>query len=514
MYKKTKLLVLTFLFAAFYLFACAVVLLNSNELGIIQSASISSTLAERFKRNFRLHSSEFYSTLAQRLQYYSHSPEDVVQFYQIAIKTAPARHDTFFSFGYYLAARQCCHEQATRLIEESARRFPTNVKMYTLAATYFLAVEDKSKALPYFHRALQLDPHSAAKLYGLLERNKVDLATIVSITPEEPDSLMELSRYMLSRNEKAKSGDILQKIAAMHLESKQRLNLIQLMLSAGLFEQAQEQASLVFRDQDSRLQALRYLAEIAFQNHDWTQFEKLTSQIEKEVYSEEGPDRAAAFALETAQRLSTVEDKAAYKQRVLQIINSYPRYAPAYARMAALSDDSKELRLYYTKQAADLNPSEISYQLQLASLYMNLSRPQEAEKLFKALLVIPEASKDAYLGLARCKVQESDSYAAIAILEQGLERVPNQADLQLELGQLYLKVGEYERASRAFNAYAQSGGNPVNGFLQAGDALVKIGHLDQAREAYLNALNTDPQNDHARQALSQLNSPPGHEDAN
>ena len=188
-------------------------------------------------------------------------------------------------------------------------------------------------------------------------------------------------------------------------------------------------------------------------------------------------------------------------------MNQYPHYAPAFAQMAAAStSDSAEVQLYYLKQAVDLDPARLEYHRQLASLYLRLNRPSEAEKTFQTLISIPETKKEANIGIAQCKIAEGDRYQAIAILHQGIERSGEAPEFSWQLGQLYDSIGEFERAAHYYSEYGRTGSNKVNGYNLAGDAYYKLGRYDNAREEYLLALTQDPKNTHAQDQLKQLKS--------
>src|SRR5262249_16050307 len=144
---------------------------------------------------------------------------------------------------------------------------PTNPDMHQVAASYYLAISRKDQALPYFRRAIELDPNSAVQLYRLLDQYGADVNTLIGMTPTEPDALIQLARYLHSRTQSPDPpfAKIVAQLSRMNLNSEQQLSVAELALQAGMTEDARRLATEAAGSTTQKIAAYRLLANQALQ---------------------------------------------------------------------------------------------------------------------------------------------------------------------------------------------------------------------------------------------------------
>lgn len=503
-FKKFFLGVLLAGFAIAYGAVSLLIYRDRAQLERITNAPIHTTQAqEAIDENLR-HSPAYYRELADKLQFYRHDPDHITKLYKLSLTRGPANYESFFSYAYYLVSRNCCRKEVLAMLAETIRRCPTNPRMHRIAATYLIAVEEKDQALPYFKRAMELHPASARELYRLLDENRLDFQLFVEVTPDQPATLIQLADYLSSRGEPARTAfnDVLGRLVKMTMQLPERLALGKLLLRAGWYTAASQQAKYAASDVELAPDSFRLLAEIAWQQRNWADFERYANQAE-ESYARNGSGKEAAqYALYVANRLGESNQGKA-KEKVLKILNRYPRFGPAYYQMAVYSRaDSNRLMFYYLKKAAELSPE---YKFELASTYLENGQEHEAEQIYAELATHPEFRNKALPGLARCKLRKGDTAGALLFLRQGLQNAPDSPDIIYAIAQIYTTLSDYEHATASYLRYAELTPKDPEGYNQAADACIKLGQYDRAREYYQLALQRDPQNAHALARLQSLN---------
>ena len=232
---KMGVLIAALLAAALYGTGCLMVLRAESDLDRAKHPPLEASLVDRAESAVWPHRPVFYRTIADRVQFYPHDPASVAPMYETTIRKGPADYRNFSAYAFYLVSRNCCSDQVLALLNETVRRCPTNPEMYQVAASYYLAISRKDQALPYFRRAIELDPNSAVQLYRLLDQQGADVNTLIGVTPSEPDALIQLARYLHSRSQSADPAfaRIVAQLSRMNLNSEQQLSAAELALQAG-----------------------------------------------------------------------------------------------------------------------------------------------------------------------------------------------------------------------------------------------------------------------------------------
>lgn len=493
--------------ALLYLFFCFIVYRNARQLEVVQAEPVGMEQARKAEQYASLHNGTYFRSLADKLVYFPHEPQTILSLYDRSLRKAPANYETFFSDAYYIAATNCCREKVLYLLQETVRRCPTNPKMYRIAATYFLTLQDREKALPFLKHAIELEPASAQELYRLLQQNQAGIDTFLAVTPDRPEALVQLGTYLQRLGD---SGHLqflstIQKLSSMKLTPSLRLRTAELALQAGLPEIARQQADAASQDPDTRPEAFKLIAVLLWKEGKKDESNKFANQVER-LYREQGSvDRAADYSLQIASMMMNQDDRNNAKERLLKILNDYPRYAPAYFQMAQFShSESQDLELFYLQKASDLAPDNTEYRRYYAQRLLETGHPQDAEAIYTDLLTLRGSEREAYQGWARAKQAEGKTGEAISILQQGMARGIQSPEIQLQIGQLYSSIGEYQKAADSFIEFAKSAPDRPDGWILAGDAYMNLGRYAEARDQYRKALEIDPQNQNATKALSNL----------
>lgn len=492
-----------------YVVSCLVVFRDSDFIEGMRGKAVSNSFAERELKISTRHSGNFYREIAERLQFYQHKPEVIDELYKIAFRKAPGDFRIPSSYAYYLVSRDCCKETVVALLDQTLKRHPASWKMHRFAAAYLLSIDQLQIALPHFKRTIELQPLTAQELYKLLEQSGAGLESLSAVTPDRTAAKLQLAFYLAAKGNVGKQQlkHVLDELTEMPLTPQEKLSTAEIALQAGQLELAEKLASSVLQSKENSSNAFQLLANIAWQNRNWNEFEKRSAELEKFYVQTGDRNKAAESALETVNRLASVETKEDTKKRLLKLLDDYPHYAPAYERMANFSQsESEEMALYYWKKAVQTAPDRSEYKDQLAQHYLNQSRIREAEAIYNEMISSAHDTQTGYLGLSRCSLSKNDPLMAITILEDGLKKSGKSAELYLELGKVSDSIHDYKRAADAYREFNSLSPENVEGYILAAEAYKNQGDYNSARELYQQALKRDPQNERASQSLALLDS--------
>lgn len=506
--RPAMLLALSVAGALVYAIACSAVFRGALDLDRVKQPPLNQSLVARAGLPIPPHSPGFYRLVADRLQYYPHNPQQIPVLYRMAIRKGPADYHNFFEYAYYLSARNCCRQVVVDSLRECIRRAPTYPDMYRIAASYYLASGDKPAALSSVRRALELESSGAQALYALLEQHGSDLHTLERVTPQQPDPMIQLCRYLGGRGDFAEIefGSCVVKAAGLKLDAQQGVAVAELAAEAGLEDIALRYSKAAASSPEERIRAYRLLADQAWKNQKLDDYDRYSLLMEKACLERGSPDEAAEYALQSAVRYRQ-RSKAEATEKVLQVLNRYPRYAEGYGQMAALSqDESEQLSLYYIKKAVELAPSKLGYQNQLANYYVKTSDFQNAEAVFKTMITDPDGAETGYLGLASCKEKEGDRFQAINVLQEALDKGVRSEPILMSLARLHADLGDYEKTLKVATELLDLNPERPEAHLLAGEAFLNLGRYREAREQYEGVLAREPNNQRAQQGLSRLES--------
>jgi tetratricopeptide (TPR) repeat protein len=319
---------------------------------------------------------------------------------------------------------------------------------------------------------------------------------------------LQLAFYLSAKGSTATHElvQVLRTLNEMPLKPEQRIATAEIALRSGQASLAQKQASKALESKETRTAAFQILADVAWHQQNWAEFEKRSGDLEK-LYLQVGErGKAAEYALNSAIRLAPVKTKGETKKRLLKVLNDHPDYAPAYDQLANFSQsESNEIALYYMKKAVQLAPERPEYKDRLALHYLNQSRITEAEAIYNELIQSDQGATIGYIGLSRCSLKRNDPLMAIVILEDGMQKSGKSPELYLELGRISDSIRDYKRAAEAYREFINLSPENIEGYILAAEAYRKEGNHAAAQDLYREVLKRDPENPHASESLSRLN---------
>jgi tetratricopeptide (TPR) repeat protein len=218
-----------------------------------------------------------------------------------------------------------------------------------------------------------------------------------------------------------------------------------------------------------------------------------------------------------------------------ELYHAHHVYVPAdtcYRNALALRPDDFRWRYYQARlmtqtgrpeaalagyrKAVELRPGYAPARLRLADAWLEASRPDQAEPLYRALLDDPALGDAARFGLGRLLLGRDDAAAAAALFEQVLANQPEATRVHYSLGMAHRAQGEIDAARRQLALRGE--GEPslpdpelerleqlaggVRTLLFQAIAGVHAGQHRQAVEAFRQALAEAPDNVNARVSLA------------
>jgi len=200
------------------------------------------------------------------------------------------------------------------------------------------------------------------------------------------------------------------------------------------------------------------------------------------------PQLAQAFAQFTAGNLDEAE------RGYAALIAAQPRLAVAHNHLALIAkargrfDRAEEL----LRRAVELDPADLSGQINLGNLLSKLGRHGEAEPFYAKAIELAPDSEDCLLNLGWTRYCLGDGAGALAHYQRALAKHPGTARGQNGCGLAYALLGRNAEAEasyrRALAADPRFGGALNN----LGVLLKKLGRHEEACDAYRHALEIHP----------------------
>jgi tetratricopeptide (TPR) repeat protein len=103
--------------------------------------------------------------------------------------------------------------------------------------------------------------------------------------------------------------------------------------------------------------------------------------------------------------------------------------------------------------ANDINPADLENSRNLGIAYMQMGRKDDAERTFRAITAQNDRYAPAYDGLGLLALQREDIETARREFEKALQVDPKEVVALLNLGMLYQKTGNQERALYYFQSF-------------------------------------------------------------
>ena len=156
-----------------------------------------------------------------------------------------------------------------------------------------------------------------------------------------------------------------------------------------------------------------------------------------------------------------------------------------------------ERRADYLRDYLSLHPDDMASRIELARLYLLDNLIAEAlEELDSVLGREPDNVEAMILSaLALQRLPKPNLIKAVTYLEKVTDMEPDNHDVRLNLGHLYIKVNKHEEAVSLFENFLKSSHDPslrVSAYLGLSAAYDKLGKKEKSAEAYDAACRISP----------------------
>jgi tetratricopeptide (TPR) repeat protein/DNA-binding winged helix-turn-helix (wHTH) protein len=212
----------------------------------------------------------------------------------------------------------------------------------------------------------------------------------------------------------------------------------------------------------------------------------MTTSADAYRYYIVGVERAQAF--QNAQAIDLLR----------KAISADPNFAMAYARIGyayAVSDFLPQQAIPYLQKASELSKNLPDKDRMYIAAWYAIARAdyQGAAKDFAELIERYPDESEPYYQLSRLLHGQEQDERAITILQQGLKRIPNSANLYNSLGMSLLSLHRYAEAIRAHIRYEELAPQDPNSHDSLGMTYQQSGDYYAALTEYGHALAIDPE---------------------
>jgi tetratricopeptide (TPR) repeat protein len=143
------------------------------------------------------------------------------------------------------------------------------------------------------------------------------------------------------------------------------------------------------------------------------------------------------------------------------------------------------------------NPDGITYGL-IGLTFLNASDPLSAEAAYRNAIVFAPETKDWKLGLARALLEQQKFDEAIAILDFLIKLKPEDPALWLVQANAFLGLGQAQKAAANYEIVTRLGKATGDSLNLLGDIYMNENMKELALDAYLGAMEKDPDQDISR----------------
>ena len=291
----------------------------------------------------------------------------------------------------------------------------------------------------------------------------IELKNALQIDPNHADSHFELSQvYLKSGKPKEGFWELRETVRLDPSNFDARLQFAQIAIYAGEVEEALSHADAVLEVEPNRVDA----ALVKGQAH-----EALKQMAEAE----------AAFR---------------------QAVENGPDEDGTHLMLAAFlrRQGEREEAEVHIKEALAVNPKAVTW-LALAGFYREDGRSEEAEATYRKALDVAEGEDllKAYDLLGSFLFQEDRFDDAVAVLQEGVEKVDEPLNLYYQLARFYRSKGDVQKADELALRAAESNPDDPGPFLVLSTYRSQIGDLEGALEAAESAAKVAPEEDRSAQ---------------
>jgi tetratricopeptide (TPR) repeat protein len=393
--------------------------------------------------------------------------------------------------------------------------------------------EEFKKAIIEYKNAIQAEPKFARGHYqialaylrtGQPKQAFPELSKTVDLNPENLDAQLKLGQFYLLARQTAEAADKALLVLQAEPDNIDALFLqMALLLQEGKSDEAIDVLKKVTAIDEKNIRAYISLARIAGSQKRFTEAEGyLTKAVGA---SPEDPDPRLELARFYEQRGEFEEAKKILEEAIArnktnvallgQLGNFYVRRAnleaaeDTYLKMATQAPDhlgpKMTLGAFYASQknwqealqwmqeAQKLQPKDVEIQNAIASLYMDMGRPDETKRLIDDVLETDKSNLRARLLKARLLITDKQWSKAGDVLEAIIRDYPRHAGAYHYLGLVYVAQKDQKKAKGAFLKAVEYNPGNLNARILLAESFLAERAPDLALEQLKSVLDERPQ---------------------
>lgn len=143
-------------------------------------------------------------------------------------------------------------------------------------------------------------------------------------------------------------------------------------------------------------------------------------------------------------------------------------------------------------------PAEAALWLEHGNALVSAERLEEAEASYRRARALQPRELAPLANLAGCLARQGRREAAIALLDEALTLAPGQARLHYNRALLQAELGEDALAVEGLRAALQRDPSMIAAYINLGNALTRLGRIEEARAAFDRAVALAPRHDELR----------------
>lgn len=391
--------------------------------------------------------------------------ESAVDTFRASIAIAPKNPSARAALaGVYIAQEQ--GDKAEEVLREAKAQLSAEPAGYRMLGDYFLNRGETAKALVEFASLSGEHPTdlSVRKSYAqlLILSHQLDEASkltdeMLKSSPQDDGALVLKGQILLQTG---KINDALQtlqlSVKANPANAFAHYQLGMAYLGKGIAGQAEGEWRAATQIRPDLTDAWVALGNAATDRHDWPALEQIGSQIVK--ISRVSP---AGYLFDATARMNQ-NDAAGAEADLKQLIQVAPQNPMGYTKLGHLRAFTK--------------------------------RWKEAEALYRKALSLSPNFLDAIQGIVELDFQRGESAHAIQFVNEKVSSSPNNAELYLLQGQVFVRAKQLADAKRAFSRCIELDNQNLSGYVMLAQAEQSLGDLPGAVAHYRQAIALAPTN--------------------
>ena len=434
------------------------------------------------------------SYIAQLASYYiaQNRASDAEALLQQAIKNQPENTELKLTLVEFIA-KQRNPEEALKQLEQYNKAEPDNYKLRSTLARFYVATGAPDKAIPTYQYTIDKD----VKGEGIDARNRVVeillaqkkraeadtlLKDILKLEPENPDGLLTRARLALADNQTDNAIADLRTILKNTPDSPQALTLLaaaqerngsldlaldsykkvlekngndvvallgvsRLEIRRNRLDEAQKHLERARSIAGANVEISSLLVDIYARKQQWQQAFEICDQLTLNTNT-----AALGFYLKAAVQLQKKETAAGIES-LKKSLEKEPRAAEPLQMLISSYINTKQVDVAtaYLESHIKAHPELIHAQEILGAVYRQTGKLPQAQKIFEEILVKDSKRISTYRELIGIYLAQKQPEKAAALLNEGLQKNPDNFELLVLQAQYAQNVGDNELALKNYD---------------------------------------------------------------